>query len=176
MDFEKIKSDLGLVSILGFWHVIRLLLLRIVKRVGPKKVHQYVHSKIVNDLKSYMYVNYSNEISKILKMYRLRDHKVNCQHSFKNPIWVFWLQDERNAPKIVQLCISSIRKYAGDHPVILLNRATLGNYLDIPNHIVEKMEDGIISPTHYSDVIRYMLLYKYKGKIAYRAECKGVDI
>ena len=78
-------------------------------------------------------------------------------------IWTCWLQGEENAPRIVQCCIDSIRKYAGDYKVVVLTQETISNYISIPEHIEQKHKAGIITHTHYSDFVRLLLLRQYGG-------------
>ena len=79
------------------------------------------------------------------------------------PCWVFWWQGEENAPEIVQICLDSIRKHAGTHPVILLTQDNLFDYIQIPEHILQKLWEGKITLTHFSDIVRCRLLYSYGG-------------
>ena len=67
------------------------------------------------------------------------------------PVWVFWWQGEENAPVLVQRCIASIRKYAGNHPVRVIDQENYREFVTIPAHIEVKREQGIISLTHFSD-------------------------
>ena len=79
------------------------------------------------------------------------------------PVWVFWWQGEENAPVLVQRCIASIRKYAGNHPVRVIDQENYREFVTIPAHIEVKREQGIISLTHFSDILRMALLAEYGG-------------
>lgn len=81
---------------------------------------------------------------------------------FNTPIWVCWLQGVENAPDIVKCCINSIRKNAEG----ILHIITYENYfyyVDMEKDIIRKHESGLISNTHFSDILRLALLYKHGG-------------
>ncbi|MGM9811155.1 MAG: capsular polysaccharide synthesis protein [Paludibacteraceae bacterium] len=73
-------------------------------------------------------------------------------------IWTCWLQGVESAPPLVKRCIDSIRQYAGDYEVVVLNQDNLNQYVTIPDYIQQKYHKGIITPTHYSDIVRLFLL------------------
>lgn len=79
------------------------------------------------------------------------------------PIWVFWYQGFNQAPALVQQCLESLKKNAGKHPVIELNRDNIRKYVKIPEYILEKVHAGKISITAFSDILRVSLLGKYGG-------------
>ncbi len=79
------------------------------------------------------------------------------------PSWVCWWQGLDQAPELVKICVNSIRKNAGGHKVIILTEDNYKDYVDMPSWVEEKREKGIISRTHYSDILRLMLLAKYGG-------------
>lgn len=81
----------------------------------------------------------------------------------EKPIWVMWYQGLENAPEIVKCCIASIKKYSSGHKVIVLSESNLCEYVDLPHYIIDKFENGSISRTHLSDMIRLYLLYNYGG-------------
>lgn len=78
------------------------------------------------------------------------------------PIWVFWWQGEDEAPELVKNCIKSVKQYAGNHPVYIISKENYLQFTDIPRYIIEKLEDGKISLTHFSDILR-MNLIAYNG-------------
>jgi hypothetical protein len=80
----------------------------------------------------------------------------------KKCVWVYWHQGYQNAPTIVKICIDSIFKNC-DREVILLNKDNFSNYITLPDYILNKFCDGMISIAHFSDLIRCALLLKYGG-------------
>ncbi|MGO5306766.1 capsular polysaccharide synthesis protein [Agathobacter sp. LCP21S3_B2] len=85
------------------------------------------------------------------------------ENIYTNCIWVCWWQGIDNAPDIVKVCIDSIKKNAGEHTVILLTEENYKKYVDMPTWVEEKKNKGIISRTHYSDILRLTLLARYGG-------------
>lgn len=79
------------------------------------------------------------------------------------PIWVFWWQGEENAPLLIQRCIQSIRRHASGHPVKVVDQHNYMDFVSLPPHILQKREAGIISLTHFSDILRMALLAEYGG-------------
>lgn len=79
------------------------------------------------------------------------------------PIWVMWLQGEDNAPELVRMCIASIRKNSSNHPVILITADNLDSYVHLPSYIIEKHMKGLITHTHFSDIVRAALLAEHGG-------------
>lgn len=80
-----------------------------------------------------------------------------------SPIWIFWWQGEDKAPDIVRDCINSIKKNAEQHPVIVIDKDNFREYTDIPECLINKVIKGMISFTHFSDVLRMELLYRNGG-------------
>lgn len=80
-----------------------------------------------------------------------------------SPIWVCWWQGKENMPDIVKACYNSIQKHACNHPVILITEENFRNYIDMPEYIINKQKEGYIDITHFSDILRMMLLTKHGG-------------
>lgn len=91
------------------------------------------------------------------------------------PVWVFWWQGEEAAPTLVQRCIRSMRNQANGRPVNVVDRENYRTFVDIPEHIEKKREAGIISLTHFSDILRMALLAEHGGlwldATIYAADC-----
>lgn len=75
------------------------------------------------------------------------------------PVWVFWWQGEEAMPPVVAKCLALARAHAPEgHPVVLLTERNYREWADIPAHIVEKVRRGVITLTHFSDILRMTLL------------------
>lgn len=83
----------------------------------------------------------------------------------KIPVWVLWLQGMEQAPELVKMCVESVRRNlpAETAHLRLITMDNLADYITLPNWIVEKFQQGAISLTHLSDIIRMGLLYRYGG-------------
>lgn len=79
----------------------------------------------------------------------------------KHIIWMFW-NDMRWMPQIVKRCIESVKHYA-DCDVIIVTDKTILDYVEIPDYILDKYNNSIISQTHFSDILRVSLLSVYGG-------------
>lgn len=80
-----------------------------------------------------------------------------------SPIWICWWQGEEYMPDIVKVCVCSIRRHAGMHPVIIVTRHNYEEYVILPDYIIRKQQKGIIDLTHFSDILRVALLQKHGG-------------
>lgn len=103
------------------------------------------------------------DFSDIIEEYKNRSLEQDIPKESDGYIWIFWWQGYENAPPIVKKCITSIRKNAGMHPVILLTKENWQEYADIPEYITGKVESGAISLTHFSDILRMVLLADHGG-------------
>ena len=80
-----------------------------------------------------------------------------------SPIWTMWYQGIENAPPIVQSCIKSIIINRGKHHVIIIDKYNLKKYIKLPSYIIEKHNNHTFTTTHFSDIVRMGLLFKYGG-------------
>ncbi len=79
------------------------------------------------------------------------------------PIWICWWQGEENMPDIIKACYASVRRHAGNHPVILITERNYQEYAKIPEYILRKVQNKEISLTHFSDLLRINLLKQHGG-------------
>lgn len=77
------------------------------------------------------------------------------------PVWTMWLQGETMAPLIVKKTILSIKSNYKN--VVVITKENFKNYVSIPQEIVHKWEQGLISNTHFSDIVRTELLIEFGG-------------
>lgn len=68
-----------------------------------------------------------------------------------------------NAPKLVQDCYLSIQEYVTDRKIVLITAKNRKEYIVFPDYIEQQYEAGIITHTHFSDLLRVALLAKYGG-------------
>ena len=93
----------------------------------------------------------------------LRNYDEWKKRSTPNIIWWMWLQGEDNAPDICKACLRSLRRWHSDKKIITLNEDNIHEYITLPDYINDKYKKGIISPAHYSDLIRLQLLIEHGG-------------
>ncbi len=80
-------------------------------------------------------------------------------------IWQYWGQGAENdsLPEVVNLCFKSVDKYCEDFLVIRLNDENISEYLEFPSYLMEKLQNGSLSRTFFSDILRLALLFHYGG-------------
>ena len=116
-----------------------------------KQVAVYLQKKYVEP-----YLNNNLPHWKILPKKELKTDKI---------IWQYWAQGiNQNTPEIVTKCIESVSKYKGDYEHIILNNETIGEYIDIPDFVIDKLKNNnTFTYTFFSDLLRVMLLSVYGG-------------
>lgn len=80
-----------------------------------------------------------------------------------SPLWVCWWQGEASMPPLVQACYARLRLQAGRHPVRLVTKDNYNQYVSFPPYVLERVADGRISLTHFSDLLRVALLSLHGG-------------
>ena len=80
-----------------------------------------------------------------------------------NKVWVCWLQGIEQAPDLVKSCYRSLQKNLTDREIILLTQDNYRDYVNFPPHVQEKIDSGIITRTHMSDLLRLELLCNHGG-------------
>lgn len=68
------------------------------------------------------------------------------------------------APALIKACINSQKRYLPkETELLIITRDNYRDYVDFPQWLIDKVEDGRATLTTFSDVIRASLLYKYGG-------------
>jgi hypothetical protein len=130
-----------------------------------------VNNKILSKLRK----EYKNFILK----YKVSNAKKNekLPQNLSNKVWVCWLQGIENAPVLVQRCFESLNKYLTDREIIVITDKNYSDYVEFPEHIKKKFESGVVTRTHFSDLLRLELLVKYGGTwIDATVLCTGSNI
>ena len=81
----------------------------------------------------------------------------------KYRIWQYWDKGYDNAPDLVKACLASVERYKGDFERVLLDENSIKEYVKIPDYIYALKSKGLITPAHFSDILRTYLLYEYGG-------------
>ncbi len=79
------------------------------------------------------------------------------------PVFFMWFQGEKELPPVLQKCLESIRKNIPNRKIIIITRQNIKEYTDLPDYILEKVDNGSITKTFFSDIARAALLYKNGG-------------
>ncbi|MCL2066582.1 MAG: capsular polysaccharide synthesis protein [Treponema sp.] len=107
----------------------------------------------------YLMKHYIDDINDLLRENTCKDIPIDPEST----LWVFWWDGCDSMPDIVKMCFKSIVQHAGRHPVKLITNKNIHDFISIPEYIMEKVNSGIITVTHFSDIIRSALLYEYGG-------------
>lgn len=101
------------------------------------------------------------------KMIGTLAEKFDCKDDFdrKIPVWVCWWQGEAELPDLIRCCIESLKRNL-PHKKVSLRLITLDNcmeYVTFTSTVIRKFNEGKITYTHLSDILRAELLYRYGG-------------
>lgn len=97
---------------------------------------------------------------KVLKNFKYDD---SLEHVAANKVWVFWWQGMENAPELVKRCYQSLQDNLTDWEIVLITQENYQQYVEFPDYILQKLNDGQITLTHFSDLLRLELLIRYGG-------------
>ncbi len=92
----------------------------------------------------------------------INDSEVN---DTKKYVWTMWWQGEDALPEVLKICYNSHLKYidSNKYQYTMITKDNYSDYVEVPEYITEKLNRGIISFTHFSDLLRVMLVRKYGG-------------
>lgn len=90
-----------------------------------------------------------------------------CEDDFngKIPVWICWWQGESKMPDLIRCCIKSLKENLPSEKTEL-RLITLENcmkYVTFTESVVRKFNEGKITYTHLSDLLRAELLFRYGG-------------
>lgn len=165
--------DLSKNSIAKNWHIhsekYKKTLSRILRYIGRvNNLRKYIEDKDY----SYKYIWYfffyhekyklfcESEVSKI-------NYSVELEHLEKESkcdsyrVWTMWWQGN-NMPVVVEKCIESMKQNSR-YEVVVITSENVNQYIEIPQYIKKRVDEGRMTYTHLSDYIRICLLYKYGG-------------
>lgn len=100
---------------------------------------------------------YKNTLEKFDTNYVEKEHKAS------DKIWICWFQGIEEAPEIVKKCYYSVIEKNPDKDVILITSDNYSDYVHFPNFVIEKWNQGIITHTHMTDLLRLELLINHGG-------------
>ncbi len=152
-------------------HVLLTALMQMLLNGFSKKSLEIVRLAVTNKI-----------LGRLRKKYRgyIEHFKANLPslpRTRSNYVWVCWLQGIENAPPLVRHCYASLQNNLSDRKIVLLTEENYRDYVTFPVHIQQKIDSGIISRTHMSDLLRLELLLNYGGTwIDATVFCSGKNI
>lgn len=87
----------------------------------------------------------------------------NIKYTEKTYVWYCWLQGENNLPSIIKSCYQSVLDNFKNYDVVFISEHNFQDYVNISSHILDKYHSGIISKAHFSDILRFHLLFEHGG-------------
>ncbi len=82
----------------------------------------------------------------------------------KIPIFVCWWQGEEKMPPLVSACVGRMKGKIPDIARLhIITAENYGEYVTIPEYILDKFKDGKITLVHFTDILRYALTFTYGG-------------
>ena len=136
-----------------------------------KKSLEIVRLSVNNRVLGKLRKKYRKHIAQFLQTYTPQPRQTT------NKVWVCWLQGMDAAPALVQKCYRSLQENLTDREIILLTQENYTDYVTFPAHIQEKIQNGMISKTHFSDLLRLELLLTYGGTwVDATVYCSGNNI
>lgn len=151
---QRIRDISNVWSVAGIRNVY---VMAILPHFGSKSTRDIRRERKQQAILHYLQTNYQNLILKYTQKEEIPPA------SNQAPIWVCWWQGENAMPPIVQSCFQSLCSHAGNHPVHLITQENISKYVTIPDYILRKVQEGKISFTHFSDILRMCLLYEHGG-------------
>lgn len=151
MIFKRIKNKIKYICNYGIIFSLKYT-------IYSRKNLFFEKNKLVEEKIEKIFLNkeYENNKEKLFKP------KIDT-NLYKGKIWVLWWQGLDEAPSIVKLCINSMKKNIEKKEIVIITKNNFEKYINLPQFIIEKFNNGNISIQHFSDIIRFYLLYYYGG-------------
>lgn len=130
------------------------------RKLKNKTRYHYIKNDIIMN-KQREFQEY--EVLKKKYSYILERGVENEKSRKSNKVWIFWLQGIENAPEIVQACARTVKNNLQNREIIFLNINNYKEYIKFPDYIEEKLKEGKITYTQFSDLMRAELLTQYGG-------------
>lgn len=108
------------------------------------------------------YILLKNRYFEFVKNLPYDDEYIECK-SRNKCIWICWFQGVNSAPELVKKCIDTIKSNFFDYQKIIITKENFKEYVEIDDTVVRKWNEGVITNTAFSNIIRLELLIKYGG-------------
>ena len=136
---------------------------------GPKLTFAYYIMQ-QSDSKYYDFSNkvildFVLKLRKEAQIDKSRDENREVFTKFPKIIWTMWQQGEAQMPETVKASMKTIKDFAERNgcDFHLLTNENLEHFVNIPKDITDKYKKNELKAAHYSDIIRFTLLYQYGG-------------
>lgn len=123
------------------------------------KIGKYFDRKKHENVKRYLLSNYEEVLNKYKSM-NLTNINIISDNKI---IWILWWQGIDKAPEIVKCAIKSIKKNNNKYDIVIIDRNNYSEYISLPDNIINKLNEGLMTITHFSDILRMALLSEHGG-------------
>ena len=144
----------------GRAHMLGYAMLQVALQGTSQKSLEIVRLSVSNKLLGRLRRKYRGYIAEYLKREQEKAPK-ECVRT--DNVWVFWLDGLDSAPEVVRVCVRSVMENLSDRNVHILTEENYRDYVTFPPFIQQKIDSGVISKTHMSDLLRLELLIRYGG-------------
>ena len=142
---------------------------KILRYFGPKLTFAYYLTQ-QSDSKYYDFsknviLEFVLKLRRKAKIDESNTDKKEVTKEFPKIIWTMWQQGEAQMPEMVKATVKTIKEFAerSGCEFHLLTDKNLKCFVNIPKDITEKYNKKELSAAHYSDIVRFSLLYQYGG-------------
>jgi len=161
----------------GNCKIVKLLLVQekmtryhqILRYYGPKLTFAYYLTQ-QSDSKYYDFsknviLEFVLKLRRKAKIDESNTDKKEVTKEFPKIIWTMWQQGEAQMPETVKATVKTIKEFSerSGCEFHLLTDKNLEHFVNIPKDITEKYKKKELSAAHYSDIIRFSILYQYGG-------------
>ncbi len=100
--------------------------------------------------------------SYIFDKYKNTEYHISTE--VNNNIFIYWANGFDNAPELVKICVSQVKKlYSDSYNIHLIDDNNIKDYVTLNSRILNYYKNKKITIQTFSDILRFNLLYKYGG-------------
>lgn len=144
----------------------RKKLLNLLREFGFIFTIKYCYFKIIKNNKKLIDIIYKyleNILQPTIEKYVKESDYENSKGTSLN-IWVCWWQGEKSMPEFCKMCYENLLLCTPkEYKIHLVTEKNYKDYVMIPEYIITKVEQGKISFTLFSDILREALLAQNGG-------------
>ncbi len=124
--------------------------------IFPPEKHQFYIKRIEKYVDKFM--------QPIVAKYQNFDGQIQPLKLEKIPVWCCWWQGESQMPEIVKMCNDRLKSLISDDAELhMLTEKNYQDFVQLPDHVLQKFYAGKMSITALTDVLRVALLAEYGG-------------
>lgn len=155
LQFGGIKLVREYIRLGVFGEFLKQGALVLLRKKTINAAYSCIQQKVVPQIRK----RYAPLLDKWIEAYREKE----LTHEHCQKVWVCWFQGMEQAPEIVRICQTSLRRYLKEREIIVLSDGNIDQYVTFPEHIQQKYHEGKIPQAQYSDLLRLELLTRYGG-------------